>query len=621
MQELLESGEAFVAAFAQSNEGDVSPNTGGAFCKSTGESCDPEHSACRDRWGRWRNDDCQGRGPAWTEGDLESTRFIGRKQFHHALYLMRNSTKEPVINEGGIQTAHAWVDMTQTVVLLSNGTRVRTCPAARGSSFAAGTTDGPGAVPWPLDMLQGMNRSKLVNLALKPSAQQVACHWPKPILLNGGALNVPYSWEPSVVELQMMRLGRFFFILSIPAELTTMSGRRLRSSVASVIIEQLLLEEKSKAGHTLSELDQTKLKRVFEQKVKVVIAGLGNEYAGYVSTPEEYQRQRYEAASTLFGPYTLNAYIQESQRLAQTLFQSNTNHRERHLAARNPQLPPKDLPATNRLLQLLPPIVFDAVPFGRQFGQVMAQPEQSIFFYNSTNVIQATFHAGHPRNRLTAGHVLKDHLEKTFMAVEKYQGPSIDELRKIVREQLQNHGVPVDGKEIRFQAGLQKDQMMIYVRDKQTILNRGLVYQSNIYKSRNSWRLILQFSNNSRILTSNLKVIDSSEEDDVVQFDARSAHNDQGLSDTPLWRVIRDDGDWDTQFHWWAPSPSLKPISYARLEWYLRQNRRVSIQGSFRFHYYGMHKSPGGHLYRHEGASRVFAVEEAVFIENVWFDL
>ena len=36
----------FVGAFAQSNEGDVSPNTKGPHCIDTGEKCDFNHSTC-----------------------------------------------------------------------------------------------------------------------------------------------------------------------------------------------------------------------------------------------------------------------------------------------------------------------------------------------------------------------------------------------------------------------------------------------------------------------------------------------------------------------------------------------------------------------------------------------
>lgn len=49
--------------------------------------------------------------------------------------------------------------------------------------------------------------------------------------------------------------------------------------------------------------------------VTTVIAGLTNTYSSYVTTFEEYQEQRYEGASTIFGPHTLDAYIQVRVRL------------------------------------------------------------------------------------------------------------------------------------------------------------------------------------------------------------------------------------------------------------------------------------------------------------------
>ena len=41
-----------------------------------------------------------------------------------------------------------------------------------------------------------------------------------------------------------------------------------------------------------------------------MIAGLSNSYSHYITTYEEYQQQRYEGASTLYGPHTLAAYQQ-----------------------------------------------------------------------------------------------------------------------------------------------------------------------------------------------------------------------------------------------------------------------------------------------------------------------
>ena len=44
---------------------------------------------------------------------------------------------------------------------------------------------------------------------------------------------------------------------------------------------------------------------------EVVLAGLSNVYTHYITTKEEYQVQRYEGSSTLFGPNTLQAYQQQ----------------------------------------------------------------------------------------------------------------------------------------------------------------------------------------------------------------------------------------------------------------------------------------------------------------------
>lgn len=46
----------FVAAFAQSNEGDVSPNTKGPHCMDTGKPCDVPTSTCNGRASRMKEE-------------------------------------------------------------------------------------------------------------------------------------------------------------------------------------------------------------------------------------------------------------------------------------------------------------------------------------------------------------------------------------------------------------------------------------------------------------------------------------------------------------------------------------------------------------------------------------
>lgn len=52
------------------------------------------------------------------------------------------------------------------------------------------------------------------------------------------------------------------------------------------------------------------VKAAWGEDVHPVIAGLTNTYSSYITTFEEYGVQRYEGASTLYGPHTLDAYIQ-----------------------------------------------------------------------------------------------------------------------------------------------------------------------------------------------------------------------------------------------------------------------------------------------------------------------
>ena len=51
----------------------------------------------------------------------------------------------------------------------------------------------------------------------------------------------------------------------------------------------------------------------------IVLAGYANDFAGYVTTPQEYQLQQYEGAHTLHGRWSLPAYQQVASQLASAL--------------------------------------------------------------------------------------------------------------------------------------------------------------------------------------------------------------------------------------------------------------------------------------------------------------
>ncbi|MCI03546.1 neutral ceramidase, partial [Trifolium medium] len=128
-------GSLFVGAFCQSNVGDVSPNVLGAFCIDSGKPCDFNHSSCNG------NDLlCVGRGPGYPD-EILSTKIIGQRQFRSAVELFGSASEELT---GKIDYRHVYLNFTDIEVELDSNKVVKTCPAALGPAFAAGTTDGPG---------------------------------------------------------------------------------------------------------------------------------------------------------------------------------------------------------------------------------------------------------------------------------------------------------------------------------------------------------------------------------------------------------------------------------------------------------------------------------------------
>ncbi|KAI0601942.1 ceramidase family protein, partial [Biscogniauxia sp. FL1348] len=380
MEGVDSAADGFVAGFSQANVGDTTPNTLGAWCDDgSGDMCSYENSTCADG----RSQSCHGRGPAFGKLDLgiASCYEIGKRQYDGArsVYDSFGSSGTPVVGST-VKSFHFYQDMSFWDFQLENGTQVQTCPAALGYSFAAGTTDGPGA----FDFTQGDSGEPDANplwivvkdILRAPSAEQNACQMPKPVLLDVGELSTPYPWSPNIVDVQMLRVGQFVIIVS-PSEATTMSGRRWRAAVK---------EAATAAGIT-------------DVEPKVVLGGPANTYAHYVATPEEYGIQRYEGASTLYGPWELPAYI--------NLTVSNIHY----LAPDSTSSPaPGPSPPDNRdnSLDFITGVVQDNAPIGKSFGDCTVQPAAT---YAPGAVINATFVGANPRNNLR--------LEGTFGAIEK----------------------------------------------------------------------------------------------------------------------------------------------------------------------------------------------------------
>ena len=74
----------FVAAFANSNKGDTSPNTNGPVCRSgpnLGMPCDFETSQCPGDNGRLTVGNCWASGPGENEDSMDSARIMGERQW------------------------------------------------------------------------------------------------------------------------------------------------------------------------------------------------------------------------------------------------------------------------------------------------------------------------------------------------------------------------------------------------------------------------------------------------------------------------------------------------------------------------------------------------------------
>ncbi|XP_041984570.1 neutral ceramidase-like [Aricia agestis] len=347
-----------VAGFFSANLGDVSPNLRGARCEFSGNECDNQFLLCE------RGERCYSLGPG--NDMFESTKIIGEAVFEGAMEVL-NSPGEEL--RGEIAVIHQFIQMSEQVVprydpierRFDTDNPVRGCYPGLGYSFASGTIDGANT----LNITQGtLTNNPLLDLVAgivaKPTEEDSDCHAPKPILLGTGRANFPLPWHPHIVSVSLIWLADFV-IAGVPGEPTTMTGRRIKDVVGSVMTEH-----------------------GFE--AKVAVSGLTNEYTHYVATSEEYQVQRYEAASTLYGPHTLDIYL-------------NKFHQFTKLAIEGGDVQPGPEPEDNRnrTISLILPVILDSAPIGSHFGDVTQQPPTVA---QPGDKITVKFVGANPRNDL-----------------------------------------------------------------------------------------------------------------------------------------------------------------------------------------------------------------------------
>jgi neutral ceramidase len=328
------SADNFVAAFAQTDEGDAvvdlfvfDPDVNGSDAPGAGVPY-------RNRYGT--DDPYEFSDPGFALGSQKAVEAFGTKELAQAL---RQFGQGDTIS-GPVDYRAFWVDMSSITIddpvvrdniefsdlpaALYADSPKTTCSSGAGLGFLAGAPNGfgmiaagnaciasapepylddarnhynglfngpnyftvyadntPTMVPIPSVLIADTVAPVLCLRAMVDPA--IACHKEKPVVTEYPSYLAPF---------QIFRVGNLA-ILGLPWEITTMAARRLRQTV---------LDALAPVG-----VDT------------VVIAGLSNGYLSYLTTREEYSAQMYEGGSTVYGPWQLAAVQQESRRLALSL--------------------------------------------------------------------------------------------------------------------------------------------------------------------------------------------------------------------------------------------------------------------------------------------------------------
>ncbi|RCW43705.1 neutral ceramidase [Halopolyspora algeriensis] len=251
-----ESGPGFVAAFAQTNAGDMSPNLDLT--------------------------------PSTTPEDFAHTRTIGHRQYEAAA---RQLDQRGHRLTGGVDSRLVYIDLSEVTVrpeFTGDGREHTTCTPAIGAAMAAGSTEDGPAFPTFSEGENPLWDAVSHSVLYTASPRLRDCQAPKGIFVPIGEMNRVHPWVQEQVPVQLVRIGRLYLI-GIPGEVTIAAGLRLRRTVADIV----------GADHD-----------------DVLVAGYANSYFHYVTTPEEYDAQHYEGGSTLFGRWQLPALQQTAARLA-----------------------------------------------------------------------------------------------------------------------------------------------------------------------------------------------------------------------------------------------------------------------------------------------------------------
>lgn len=359
---LVENELDIVAAFANSNAGDVSPNIKKIRKKK----------------------------------DYTRVRYIGFKQAEKTLEMLDSDGEETITSMQSFYSVQKFPQYEIRAEFTFSGNKEFVCEPAVGISTLCGTEDGKG-LPAKLGVSEGMSHS---NKKFSPAAWITALFLPLELRTYRKKMNRPIEtmapvkpkdlfkrdkcqgekivigWlktdkgygVSSYLPFQAFRMNNYI-ITAVPGEYSTMAGRRMKSAVKNVL-----------------ELEDTE---------QVIIAGYANSFTSYITTYEEYEKQHYEGASTLYGPNTAAA---QRQIVVDMLL---TDRRGKvTLAGKNVYEPPFHLKVPEKRRRESKEDFYDS----SNIELTKKQPKPS---YSTDEVIKAEFHTSDPRFDLSSLEVLQ----------------------------------------------------------------------------------------------------------------------------------------------------------------------------------------------------------------------
>jgi neutral ceramidase len=218
--------------------------------------------------------------PVWTEGTALEAIRLGKRLASEVVRLTARS--DPWLDKVVLDSRYLEVRLPR-----AKFSRGRLCPrAVLGQASGRGASDHRASTAHVTDDVPDAIETPQSDPVLE-------CQRPKaPLLGPLQPLVASKQGFPERVPLALLHLGDHYLAF-VPAEMTVTAGTRLRRAI-----------ERQTGGASHG---------------RALIAGLSNAYIQYIATPDEYQLQYYEGASTLYGQNTLPYLVERFRWLAEAL--------------------------------------------------------------------------------------------------------------------------------------------------------------------------------------------------------------------------------------------------------------------------------------------------------------